>query len=150
MVANIFGLYIGIDLVSVIFIILEMITFAFVQNKKVKYIGFFVSLLVNILYVLRPVGYRFIINIVIIIIGIIFLMKQRKLKQKEKGIYTSYESSLGLRVICFLIPLVGLIIYAVNIVQNPKIAKECGKVSLIGFIIGLVISLATTFIIIYG
>lgn len=77
-------------------------------------------------------------------------MKQRKLKQKEKGIYTSYESSLGLRVICFLIPLVGLIIYAVNIVQNPKIAKECGKVSLIGFIIGLVISLATTFIIIYG
>lgn len=77
-------------------------------------------------------------------------MKQRKLKHKEKGIYTSYESSLGLRVICFLIPLVGLIIYAVNIVQNPKIAKECGKVSLIGFIIGLVISLATTFIIIYG
>lgn len=77
-------------------------------------------------------------------------MKQRKLKQKEKGIYTSYESSLGLRVICFLIPLVGLIIYAVNIVQNPKIAKECGKVSLIGFIMGLVISLATTFIIIYG
>lgn len=146
MVANIFGLYIGIDLVSVIFIILEMITFAFVQNKKVKYIGFLVSLLVNILYVLRPVG----INLVIIIIGIIFLMKQRKLKQKEKGIYTSYESSLGLRVICFLIPLVGLIIYAVNIVQNPKIAKECGKVSLIGFIMGLVISLATTFIIIYG
>lgn len=146
MVANIFGLYIGIDLVSVIFIILEMITFAFVQNKKVKYIGFLVSLLVNI----RPVGYRFIINLVIIIIGIIFLMKQRKLKQKEKGIYTSYESSLGLRVICFLIPLVGLIIYAVNIVQNPKIAKECGKVSLIGFIMGLVISLATTFIIIYG
>ncbi len=77
-------------------------------------------------------------------------MKQRKLKKKEKGIYTSYESSLGLRVICFLIPLVGLIIYAVNIVQNPKIAKECGKFSLIGFIIGLLISLATTFIIIYG
>lgn len=85
MVANIFGLYIGIDLVSVIFIILEMITFAFVQNKKVKYIGFLVSLLVNILYVLRPVGYRFIINLVIIIIGIIFLMKQRKLKTERKG-----------------------------------------------------------------
>ena len=81
MVANIFGLYIGIDLVSVIFIILEMITFAFVQNKKVKYIGFLVSLLVNILYVLRPVGYRFIINLVIIIIGIIFLMKQRKKRE---------------------------------------------------------------------
>lgn len=148
MVANIFGLYIGIDLVSVIFIIIEMITFAFVQNKKVKYIGFLVSVLVNILYVLRPVGYRFIINLVIIIIGII--NEAKKVKKKEKGIYTNYESSLGLRVICFFIPLVGLIIYAVNIVQNPKIAKECGKFSLIGFIIGLVISLATTFIIIYG
>ena len=77
-------------------------------------------------------------------------MKQRKLKQKEKGIYTSYESSLGLRIICFLIPLVGLIIYAVNIVQNPTIAKECGKFSLLGFIVDLVISLTITFIIIYG
>ena len=77
-------------------------------------------------------------------------MKQRKLEKKEKGIYTSYESSLGLRIICFFIPLVGLILYAVNIVQNPKIAKECGKFSLIGFIIGLVISLTTTFIILYG
>ena len=95
MVANIFGVYIGIDLVSVIFIILEIIIFAFVKNKKIKYIGFLVSLLVNILYVLHPVGYRFIINLVIIIIGIFFLMKQRKLKKKEKGIYTSYESSLG-------------------------------------------------------
>ncbi|MFR1777291.1 MAG: hypothetical protein ACLSW4_04475 [Clostridia bacterium] len=148
--ANIFGLYIGIDLVSVIFIILEMITFAFVQNKKVKYIGFLVSLLVNILYVLQGFGYRLIINLIIIITGIVFLMKQRKLEKKEKGIYTSYESSLGLRIICFFIPLVGLILYAVNIVQNPKIAKECGKFSLIGFIIGLVISLTTTFIILYG
>ena len=133
-----------------ILIIPEIIIFAFVKNKKIEYIGFLLTLLVNILYVLHPVGYRFIINLVIIIIGIFFLMKQRKLKKKEKGIYTSYESSLGLRVICFLIPLVGLIIYAVNIVQNPKIAKECGKFSLIGFIIGLLISLATTFIIIYG
>lgn len=150
MVANIFGLYIGIDLVSLIFIIPEIIIFAFVKNKKVKYIGFLVSLLVNILYVLHGFGYRLIINLIIIITGIVFLIKQRKLKQKEKGIYTSYESTLGLRIICFLIPLVGLIIYAVNIVQNPKIAKECGKFSLIGFIIGLILSLTTTFIILYG
>lgn len=150
MVANIFGLYIGIDLVSLIFIIPEIIIFAFVKNKKVKYIGFLVSLLVNILYVLHGFGYRLIINLIIIITGIVFLIKQRKLKQKEKGIYTSYESTLGLRIICFLIPLVGLIIYAVNIVRNPKIAKECGKFSLIGFIIGLILSLTTTFIILYG
>jgi len=133
-----------------IFIIPEIIIFAFVKNKKVKYIGFLVSLLINILYVLHGFGYRLIINLIIIITGIVFLIKQRKLKKKEKGTYTNYESSLGLRVICFLIPLVGLIIYAVNIVQNPKIAKECGKFSLIGFIIGLIISLLTTFIILYG
>lgn len=133
-----------------IFIIPEIIIFAFVKNKKVKYIGFLVSLLINILYVLHGFGYRLIINLIIIITGIVFLIKQRKLKKKEKGTYTNCESSLGLRVICFLIPLVGLIIYAVNIVQNPKIAKECGKFSLIGFIIGLIISLLTTFIILYG
>ena len=36
----------------------------------------------------------------------------------------------------------------VNIVSDELVKKE--KVSLIGFIMGLVISLATTFIIIYG
>ena len=130
-------------------IILEILLFAVIKNKIVKYIGILISVILNIIPKEYPFGYQLILNLVIIIIGIIFLMKQRKLKQKEKGIYTSYESSLGLRVICFLIPLVGLIIYAVNIVQNPKIAKECGKFSLIGFIIGLVISLVTTFIILY-
>jgi hypothetical protein len=130
-------------------IILEILLFALIKNKIVKYIGILISVILNIIPKEYPFGYQLILNLVIIIIGIIFLMKQRKLKQKEKGIYTSYESSLGLRVICFLIPLVGLIIYAVNIVQNPKIAKECGKFSLIGFIIGLVISLVTTFIILY-
>ena len=150
MITNIFGIYIGIDLISLIFILLEIIMFAFIQNKKVKYIGFLISIFVNILFVLYAFGYRLIINLIIIITGIVFLMKQRKLKQKEKGIYTSYESSLGLRIICFLIPLVGLIIYAVNIVQNPTIAKECGKFSLLGFIVDLVISLTITLIIIYG
>ena len=150
MITNIFGIYIGIDLISLIFILLEIIMFAFIQNKTVKYIGFLISIFVNILFVLYAFGYRLIINLIIIITGIVFLMKQRKLKQKEKGIYTSYESSLGLRIICFLIPLVGLIIYAVNIVQNPTIAKECGKFSLLGFIVDLVISLTITFIIIYG
>ena len=150
MITNIFGIYIGKDLISLIFILLEIIMFAFIQNKKVKYIGFLISIFVNILFVLYAFGYRLIINLIIIITGIVFLMKQRKLKQKEKGIYTSYESSLGLRIICFLIPLVGLIIYAVNIVQNPTIAKECGKFSLLGFIVDLVISLTITFIIIYG
>lgn len=131
-------------------IILEILLFALIKNKIVKYIGILISVILNIIPKEYPFGYQLILNLVITIIAIIFLIRQKYLIEKEKGIYTNYESSLGLRVICFLIPLVGLIIYAVNIVQNPKIAKECGKVSLIGFIIGLVISLVTTFIIIYG
>lgn len=145
MIANIFGLNIRID-----FIIPEIIIFAFIKDKKVKYIGFLISILVNILYVNFAFEYALIINLIIIILGIVFLINQQKLEQKEKRVHTSYESSLGLRIICFLIPLVGLIIYAINIVQNPKIAKECGKFSLIGFIIALVLSLLATFIILYG
>ncbi len=131
-------------------IILEIILFALIKNKIVKYIGLLISVILNIIPKQYHFGYQLILNLVITIIAIIFLIRQKYLIKKEKGIHTSYESSLGLRIICFLIPLVGLIIYAVNIVQNPKIAKECGEISLIGFIIGLVISLATAFIIIYG
>lgn len=145
MIANIFGLNIRID-----FIIPEIIIFAFIKDKKVKYIGFLISILVNILYVNFAFEYALIINLIIIILGIVFLINQQKLEQKEKRVHTSYESNFGLRIICFLIPLVGLIIYAINIVQNPKIAKECGKFSLIGFIIALVLSLLATFIILYG
>ena len=115
-------------------IILEILLFALIKNKIVKYIGILISVILNIIPKEYPFGYQLILNLVITIIAIIFLIRQKYLIEKEKGIYTNYESSLGLRVICFLIPLVGLIIYAVNIVQNPKIAKECGKVSLIGFI----------------
>ena len=145
MIANIFGLNIRID-----FIIPEIIIFAFIKDKKVKYIGFLISILVNILYVNFAFEYALIINLIIIILGIVFLINQQKLEQKEKRVHTCYESNFGLRIICFLIPLVGLIIYAINIVQNPKIAKECGKFSLIGFIIALVLSLLATFIILYG
>lgn len=131
-------------------IILEIILFVLIKNKIIKYIGILISVILNIIPKEYPFGYQLILNLVITIIAIIFFIRQKYLIKKEKGVHTSQESSLGLRIICFLIPLVGLIIYAVNIVQNPKIAKECGKFSLIGFIIGLVLSLTTTLIILYG
>lgn len=143
------GINLEIDLTPLIFIVLEVTLFAFIKDKKVKYIGILITLLINTLFN-YAIGYRLIINLIIFILGIIFLVKQIHLNKKEKGIYTNYESSLGLRIICLLIPLVGLIIYAVNIVQNSKMAKECGKFSLIGFIIALLLSLTTTFIILYG
>lgn len=40
------------------------------------------------------------------------------------------EASTSLKVLCFLIPLVGLLIYSNNISFNKKFATECGKSSL--------------------
>ena len=47
--------------------------------------------------------------------------------------------STGLNVLAFLIPLVGLILYCVNLSIAPNKAKAIGKWALIGFIVGLVI-----------
>lgn len=63
-------------------------------------------------------------------------------------------ATTGLKVLCFCIPLVGLIIYACNVSQNRKYANQCGKASVIGlltpilvfaigFLINIVISTAT-------
>lgn len=48
------------------------------------------------------------------------------------------KDNLILKIISFFLPLVGLIIYAVNISKNPKIAKKCGKLALIGLGISLI------------
>lgn len=143
-------MFLSIYSLSIILVVVEVILFLSIKNKSQKYIGIIISIIINLLFVNYPVGTRLIINLPIFIIGAIFLIKQRDLEKKEKRFNTNYESSLGLRIICLLIPLVGLIIYAVNILQNPKIAKECGKFSLIGFSIALLLSLITTFIILYG
>lgn len=46
---------------------------------------------------------------------------------------------IPLKIICFLIPLVGLIIYVCNVQKNRKYANQCGIVSLIGFILPIII-----------
>lgn len=51
------------------------------------------------------------------------------------------KASAGLKVICFLIPLVGLIIYACNVSHNRKYANSCGIASIIGVILPIIISL---------
>ena len=56
------------------------------------------------------------------------------MKEKEE-----LKASIGLKIICFLIPLVGLIIYACNVAHNRKYANQCGLSSLIGFIIPIII-----------
>ncbi len=48
------------------------------------------------------------------------------------------KPSTGLKILCFLFPIVGLILYLVNKGKKPVSAKEYGKWALIGFIVGIV------------
>lgn len=48
------------------------------------------------------------------------------------------ESIIPLKILSFLIPLIGLILYIVYIDKKPLRAKECGKMALIGFGVGVV------------
>lgn len=51
------------------------------------------------------------------------------------------EASTGLKIICFLIPLIGIIIFAINITTRPKYAKACLIASILPTIILVVIVL---------
>ncbi len=44
-----------------------------------------------------------------------------------------------LKFICFFVPILGLILYLVNINEKPVSAKAYGKSSLIGFVLGIVL-----------
>lgn len=50
-------------------------------------------------------------------------------------------ATTGLKVICFLIPLIGIIIFAINISSRPKYAKDCLIASILPTIILVVIVL---------
>lgn len=56
---------------------------------------------------------------------------------------------LPLKVISFLIPLIGLIFYIVYIDKKPLRAKECGKMACIGFGVGVVLKLLSQLIYIF-
>ena len=49
------------------------------------------------------------------------------------------EASIGIKILCFIIPLVGLILYICNVSTNKKYANACGKMALISAIIGLIL-----------
>lgn len=52
-------------------------------------------------------------------------------------------TTIGLKIICFIIPIIGFIIFAVNILNKPKYAKQC----LISSILSIIIILLLTIII---
>lgn len=59
---------------------------------------------------------------------------------KETNTLNSSDNNYTLlRVISFLFPIVGLIIYAVNIGKNDYLAKEGAKWAIIGMISGVIV-----------
>ena len=57
------------------------------------------------------------------------------------------KPSVGLNILSFLFPVVGLILYLVQKKETPVRAKKIGKWALIGFIIGVVLSIALSVIV---
>lgn len=55
--------------------------------------------------------------------------------------YSADAPNIGLAILSFFIPLVGLILYLVNKDTYPLKAKSAGKGALIGFCVNIVISI---------
>ena len=53
-------------------------------------------------------------------------------QSKEVNVNNSNEGAGGIKWLCLLFPLVGLILYLVWQSERPVAAKECGKFALIG------------------
>lgn len=51
------------------------------------------------------------------------------------------KASIVLKIVCFLIPIVGLIIYACNVSKNKKYANSCGISSLLGILTPIIIAI---------
>ncbi len=51
------------------------------------------------------------------------------------------EASGGLKFLCFLIPVLGIIMYAIEHVQRPIKAKNCLKAAIIGFVFSFICSI---------
>lgn len=72
-----------------------------------------------------------IIFVIVLIIGMVFIIKNLK---------NSFDKEQkGANIISFLFPIVGLIIYAVNIGKNDKLAKSCVKMALLGMAFGVIL-----------
>jgi len=50
----------------------------------------------------------------------------------------SEKAPIGLMIICFLIPIIGIIIFAINVSSRPKYAKGCLIASLLPIIIAVI------------
>ncbi len=64
----------------------------------------------------------------------------------ENEIDPNDAPSTGLAILCFLYPIIGLILYLIWNESSPLKAKSCGKGALIGVIVSAVVSVLSTII----
>lgn len=62
-----------------------------------------------------------------------------------QNINNKEKASFGILALCFLIPIVGIILFAINISSKPKYAKQCIISSIISPIIVIVITAISFF-----
>ncbi len=62
------------------------------------------------------------------------------------GVAANDVPETGLKILSFLIPLIGIILYAVNYKEKPNSAKEYLKWALISFVAGFALSIIFTII----
>lgn len=60
----------------------------------------------------------------------------------KKDSYTPESLNVDglMKVLCFLIPIVGIIIYCINVSTSPMQSKRCLKISVAGIIIGIILA----------
>lgn len=80
------------------------------------------------------------VPISLIILGFSVLNKSNNPAENEELIMSD-SLNVGLKILCFLIPIVGLILYIVEKEKNPGKANSAGKCALWGFAISILITL---------
>lgn len=58
-----------------------------------------------------------------------------------KNTNNTETASLGTEIICFLFPIIGIIVFATNISNKPKYAKGCLIASLLPIVIAIIIAI---------
>jgi len=84
--------------------------------------------------------FMILVPISLIILGFSVINNANNPEEKEEVI-TSDSLDTGLKILCFLIPIIGLILYIVEKEKNPIKANSAGKSALLGFVISLLIAL---------
>lgn len=69
------------------------------------------------------------------------LIKEDNKSEENEELNMSDSLNVGFKILCFLIPIVGLILYIVEKEKNPIKANSAGKCALWGFVISLLITL---------